>query len=232
MRTLLLSVFLAAALPGTAAAAESTEDFAYLNDTAIEHFANTGILEGSLDGSVHLAQNITRAEFVRAVTEYVYPEWAISEKCLQELDTDILPGISYTHLFRDVSKDEPYAQHLCAAMRGGMIWGYGDGNFRPDATINLAEASKVMSVAFNLGYQMPDYQADDWYANYLRAVHKYTELPADATTPNHTMKVGETRRMLQNISERVASHHGSRVNGRLDTAIMSTAAAQNMVNLR
>ncbi len=229
MRTALLSFFLAVAtLPTAVAAAEPGEDFAYLSTAAIEHFADKGILEGSLDGSVHLARDITRAEFVRAITEYVYPDWAISETCLQQLDIDVWPGISYTHLFRDVSKDEEYALHLCAAMRGGMIWGYGDGNFRPDTTINLAEASKVMSVAFHLGYQMPQYQTDDWYANYLRTVRRYTELPTSATAPDHIMKIGETRQMLQNISERVASHHGSRVNGRLDTAIMSSVSVQHV----
>lgn len=224
MRTTLLAVLFMtfSAVPSITSASA----FDNLDATTINYFASQGMLEGSLDESVHLASHITRAQFVQAVTEYVYPEWAISEKCLQGLDTDIWPGISYTLLFNDVSKNEPYALHLCAAMRGGMVWGYGDGNFKPNDTINLAEASKIISIAFNLGYDMPEYQTDDWYSNYLKTVRQYTALPANATSPAHIMRIGETRIMLQNISARVASHHGSRVNGKLDHAIMNTFNVQ------
>ena len=229
MRSLIFSVFaLCVSLAPAMTLAAEPDALANLDANTIAYFSDKGILEGSLDGSVYLAQDITRAEFVKAVVEYVYPEWAISPQCLRELDTDAWPGVSYTLLFRDVSKDAPYAMHLCAAMRGGMIWGYGDGNFRPNDTINLAEASKVIAIAFDLGYQMPRYQTDDWYSNYLHSVRRYTTFPASVTSPDHVMKIGETRDMLQNISERLASHHGSRVNGRLDTAIMSSVKVQHV----
>ncbi len=211
MRTLLFSLTVLLASIPTAALASTPDAFANLDTKATQYLASKGILEGSLDGSMHLASNITRANFVQAVVDYVYPQSALSEKCLESLDTDAWPGLSYSLLFSDVSTDAPYALHLCAAMRGGLIWGYTDGSFKPYDTINLAEASKVLSIAFNLGYTMPMYNTDDWYVNYLRTVRRYTVFPETISSPSDALTVKEARTLLQNVSARLAAHHGSDV---------------------
>lgn len=211
MRTFLFSLLVPFAFLPTVVEAATPDAFSSLDATTIAYFESEGILQGALDGSVYLASDITRAEFVRAVVEYVYPERYISPTCLEGLDTDPLLGISYELLFRDVSKDAPYALHLCVAMRSGMISGYTDGTFRPYDSISLAEASKVISVAFNLGYRMPMYQTDDWYANYLQTVRKYTVFPSTITSPDDALTVLEARTLLQNVSAKLATYHGSEV---------------------
>ncbi len=202
--------------------------FQILDNRAIDYFSDRGILASSGDGTLHLSTNITRAEFVEAVVNYAYPRWALTDKCLRELDTDRFPGVSYTHLFNDVRKDATYALHLCAAMRGGMVWGYGNGDFQPDRNINFAEAAKVMNVAFNLDYQMPMYQTEDWYQTYLRSLHRYTTFPNTIRDPSHSMRVGEVREMLVNISKRSASYHGSRADGRLQPVLVSSTRVQQI----
>lgn len=227
--TLTLAGFLPFAAGATAPETQAMRTdtfFQILDNTQIEYFSDLGILARDGDGTLHLESNITRAEFVVAVVEYAYPEWAVDERCLQGLDTDRFPGVSYTHLFNDVNKDASYALHLCAAMRGGMIWGYTHGDFRPNRNINLAEAAKVMNIAFNLEYTMPEYQTDDWYQTYLRSLHRYTTFPETVTSPQHTMRVGEVRFMLENISKRSASYHGARSDGRLQPVLMSTTRVQ------
>lgn len=237
MRRLLINATLAVAafVPFAALAAppetidmQNDEFFQILDDDSIRYFTDQGVLGRSMDGSIHLASNITRIELVKAVVEYVYPKQAISRRCLSTLDTDRFPGVSYTHLFRDVRKDAAYALELCAAMRGGIVWGYGDGNFRPDRNVNLAEAAKIISIAFNLDYTMPMYQTNDWYMTYLKTINEYAVLPTTIKGPAHSLRVGEVRQMLVSVNSRAAYAHGSHVDRKLDTIFVGTTRVQHV----
>lgn len=192
-------------------AAEQDPTLPELDANVVAYLASEGVLSAEIDGSYKLSEDITRAEFIRIVVEYVFPSYAVDERCFLELEPNPLLGLQYELLFNDVSREAPYAMHLCAAMRSGLVWGYTDGTFRPNQTINFAEAAKVLSVAFDLNYTMPMYQTNNWYANYLYTLQQHTAFPASIDSPAHAMSAEETMEILQRIGGSMAAHYGSDV---------------------
>jgi hypothetical protein len=88
-----------------------------------------GFISGYGDGSFHPNDNITRAE-------------AIS------MTMDIAGIITYgtsstTNRFSDVSTNDWFASAVAVATDYGIIEGYGDGSFRPDANLSRAEAGII-----------------------------------------------------------------------------------------
>lgn len=210
MKHLLISLFALAvlAIPVSAQA----ESFAQLDSNATRYLINTGILEAELDGNLALSATVTRAQFVEAVVDYAYPNFIVSENCFEQLDSNPRPGVDFTHLFKDVSKEAPYALKLCHAMRAGLVWGYADGTFRPNNTISFAEAAKIINIAFGTDYVMPDHQDADWYENYVYTIGRHAVLPTSLVQePEHVMTGAETVNLLRSVSASMATHHGSTV---------------------
>lgn len=90
--------------------------------------------------------------------------------CFKELsDSD------YHLLFTDVSVGHRNALNICMAMRTGLIRGYPDGSFRPDALINVAEAAKIVSRA--AGIAPLGVATSVWYAPYIETMRAHDALP-------------------------------------------------------
>jgi hypothetical protein len=98
--------------------------------------------------------------------------------------------------FPDVSR-QWFATYVCAAKRLAWVAGYNDGHFRPEATVNRAEAIKMIIEANGarpMGIDNPqvlprDVKLDAWYASYVsvaiaRGILKPNEPfhPGDALT--------------------------------------------------
>ena len=85
---------------------------------------------------------ITRAELLTIVVK------------MKNLNT-----INYKGSFKDVSKDNPYADIIQTAYENKIIKGYGDGTFRPDNEISRAEMS-VMLTSLAKGEDISDDEID------------------------------------------------------------------------
>ncbi len=103
-----------------------------------------------------LDEPITRQEFVRLINK------AYGNK--------ILGNVSFT----DVSEDSLYYKDVAKAVASGMISGYPDGTFKPEATITRQEAAAVLATmsrkenvmtgvvsAFSDGSQIPDWSKEN-----------------------------------------------------------------------
>ena len=118
-------------------------------------------LIGYSDGTVRPNGKITRAEvatiFFRLLDDDTRAKYWSSE-----------------NNFSDVSADKWYNNAVSTLSRMGVIGGYADGTFRPDAPISRAEFAKIaVSFTQNNGSAMYNYFTDvkttDWFAPYVTA---------------------------------------------------------------
>ena len=118
-------------------------------------------LIGYSDGTVRPNGKITRAEvatiFFRLLDDDTRAKYWSSE-----------------NNFSDVSADKWYNNAVSTLSRMGVIGGYADGTFRPDAPISRAEFAKIaVSFTQNNGSAVNNYFTDvkttDWFAPYVTA---------------------------------------------------------------
>lgn len=80
--------------------------------------------------------------------------------------------------FPDVDEDTPYQDSIIWMAENGVIDGYPDGTFRPDACVNRVELLKMLLEMLEVdiygsGYPLfPDTYADQWYAPYVRTARE------------------------------------------------------------
>ena len=119
----------------------------------VDHMA---FLEGYEDGTFRPDRSMTRAEvtamFARLLTEQMEV------------------GIHYGSTFTDVPADAWYADYIGYMEQFGVINGYPDGTFRPDAPITRAEFAAIACrfEVLTQGYEtFKDVPADHWAAAYI-----------------------------------------------------------------
>lgn len=99
-------------------------------NNAISTLSNMGIISGYPDGSFRPDAAITRAELTKiAVSFFQYAD----------------QYFGYLGNFTDVTGNEWYASFVAAASALGLIEGYPDGTFRPDAAITRAETCTIVN---------------------------------------------------------------------------------------
>ena len=97
-------------------------------NNAISTLANAGILSGYPDGTFRPNAPITRAEFTKIAASF-------------------FEQVEYTidNPFNDVDDDDWFYKFVMAAYEDGLITGYPEGDFRPNANINRAEAMTIVN---------------------------------------------------------------------------------------
>ena len=127
----------------------------WLNTT--DHYA---YIVGYEDGEVKPNNNITRAEvatiFYRLLTDSSRERWY----------TD-------SNSFTDVADDSWYNEPVSTLSRMGIINGYEDGSFKPNAPITRAEFTAIATRFFDYSARYDgafyDVSAGSWYADYIQA---------------------------------------------------------------
>lgn len=128
-----------------------------------DHYA---YIIGYPDGDVHPQGNITRAEvatiFFRLLRDPVRTQYW-----------------SQTNSYSDVAGDKWYNNAISTLSNMGIICGYPDGTFRPDAPITRAELTKIAAsffadprVAATYDGRFSDVHGAEWYISYLMTAIK------------------------------------------------------------
>ncbi|MCX5727032.1 MAG: S-layer homology domain-containing protein [Candidatus Saganbacteria bacterium] len=93
----------------------------------VENLVSMGVVEISPDTEFALEAPVTRRELVT---------WLVraAEIPLPKVDRDV---------YVDIKKDSPFAPYARIAADTGMLLGYPDGTFRPDAPVTAAEGEKI-----------------------------------------------------------------------------------------
>jgi len=144
---------------------------------------------------------ITRLEFVTMVMDAFFPTMAVSA-CLEHQDANPLPPRSYSLLFADVTTGDSGAVQLCRAMQAGIVHGYPDGYFRPERSINLAEAAKVLSRVFalsNIGEYTSEFNRDVWYASYVHMLADRKAIPLNVNHVSQALTRSDVADMIDRL---------------------------------
>ena len=110
----------------------------------VGHWAEGAIVDSMLDGVIKITDkyypknDMTRAQFARIICEAKFPT---IEAKLDELNNTP----NFKPEFKDVAKGDWYAKYVVTLNELGLINGYPDGTFRPDATITRQEAAVVLA---------------------------------------------------------------------------------------
>jgi hypothetical protein len=152
-------------------------------------------VQGYPDGTYKPDQAINRAEFVKILigTRYTAED---RTQCLAE---EIKPEWLYA-FFPDVPKSAWYSEYVCIAKSKDVIKGYPDGTFEPNATINMAEAYKI--VLSTMVGPFEEVGQPTWYAPYFNfasenGLNLYPTLdPAKAVTR------GEMAELIRKVESR------------------------------
>ncbi|MBI3336572.1 S8 family serine peptidase [Candidatus Peregrinibacteria bacterium] len=120
----------------------------YPHAPAIAWAKESGVVQGYPDGYFRPRRSVNRAEFLKILME--------------SQGIDVSNEIDSTG-FPDIDESAWYAPYLRYAKRMGIIEGYPDGFFRPDQTVNAAEALKM--AYRTLGIETID-TGGEWYQRY------------------------------------------------------------------
>nr|WP_312576605.1 S-layer homology domain-containing protein [Sedimentibacter sp.] len=120
----------------TSFAAETSED-----DIA-QMMKSLNIMNGYADGSMHLSDKLTRAQFAKIIINASQYKNSVSSK-------------STTSPFKDVPYSDWSAPYISVAVSNKLITGYPDSSFKPNKNVTLEEA---VTVILNLmGYTSDDF---------------------------------------------------------------------------
>ncbi|MDD5041866.1 MAG: S-layer homology domain-containing protein [Candidatus Peribacteraceae bacterium] len=170
---------------------------------AIELLRQREIVQGFIiPGEYHVFwpdASVTRAEFVKMIVQALAPQVLI-DGCLE--DASSLQKYGLGMQFSDVAPDAWFAPPVCVAWSYRFISGYGDGSFKPDRPITLAEASKILAIAFRLApIEIPDLAllGTEWYKPYLHYMETAGAIPPTAQDYAHLLTRGEVAEMLARL---------------------------------
>lgn len=107
--------------------------------------------------------------------------------------------------YPDVKEDNQHYAAVEFLSERGVIEGYDDGSFKPEALVNRAEAMKMISIAFNLASEkkeyaetFPDVKATDWFFTYVMSAQNNGVVkgyPSGKFLPAQTVNLAETLKM-------------------------------------
>lgn len=160
---------------------------------AIESLRERNILRGYDDGTFRPGNRINRAEFVYLVMNPVLLDIDRMNDCI----TDENKQDKFVVFYPDVPTDAWFAPAVCHATRKGLIKGYPDGRFRPNDTINFAEAAKILSSAMAL--QTTQEPTDQWFRPYVNALSKEHAIPLSIKKFDQTLARSEMSEMLYRL---------------------------------
>ncbi len=181
MKKLLLGFVFLFVLSGTSVSAYTDLDDQDDFYNAITHWSEAGVLQGYDDDTFQSDNDINRAEFLKIVM-------AVSGEDLGGEDC-----------YSDVT-DEWFAEYICTATDLGYVEGYEDGNFKPEQTINFAEASKI--VANVLDVELAEEDEDIWYKHYIEGLAKQEAIPDTIASFSDNISRGEMAEITWRVDQK------------------------------
>jgi hypothetical protein len=168
------------------------------NDDAKPTVTNDGVPHATM-ADLDLPENaaITRAQFTAMLVRATSSQGTI-DACYWDITSFWPPRFEL--LFRDVSVDHPYAPEICVAMRDGLVRGYGNDVFRPDAFITFADAAKMLARSHGLTPWADTAKSKNWFDQYVIALGKENAIPLWIESIDQRMKVIDAEEMLRRLS--------------------------------
>ncbi len=150
-----------------------------IKENVIFDLESYGILRGNESGEAELDRNVTRAEFCAFVNRLI--------------------GVSptpYSDEFGDVSENDWFAVDVSTLFTQGLIDGNGNGEFRPNDNVTMAEATKILVRA--LGYEKPAIKEGGYPQGYQKIAVTLKLSDGVSAAPDDYLTRGAVVQMLYN----------------------------------
>ncbi|MFA6458437.1 MAG: S-layer homology domain-containing protein [Patescibacteria group bacterium] len=129
------------------------------NAAAIDYLSKEGVIAGYGDGSFRPGNPVNRAEALKILL----------------LASGVQIQNPVSAVFPDVPADAWFAPFVFSAKNSGIVDGYRDGSFRPEQTVNLVEALKILLNTNTIPLEnyttasqlFADSEKDAWYNSFL-----------------------------------------------------------------
>lgn len=189
VKHLVLTVTVATAVvPSMTFAAFTDVSSSHTNADAIAYMQKWGIVQGYPDGTFRPKNVINRAEFTKILIGAFYPGEANGSEC-----------------FKDV-KTQWFSSEVCFAKEKGIVSGYADGTFHPEANVNLAEATKIIVHAAKISVDSSTYSpAAPWYAPFIGTLTSRHAIPSSFTNVSQTVTRAAMAEMVYRIKENITN---------------------------
>jgi hypothetical protein len=124
---------------------------------AVTSLVTQEVLQGYSDGTFKPDQDVNRAEALKII--------------LKGTGVNVDGASAAGLLFSDVAQSDWFSTYVGTAVTKGIVQGYNDGSFKPERTVNRAEAMKMLTLA--AGVSLPsasesyaDVSVDLWFSPY------------------------------------------------------------------
>lgn len=163
-------------------------------DKAIKELKKYGIV----DLTRKAESKVTRAEFALWIAKidsaWVNDEW---------WEENVLANVV---VFKDQAEtDKAHRAAICYCYQRNLVTGDGDGNYRPESTITLAEASVIITRLMGYENDVPQ-NGDQWQYNWMYTANKYCRAfdatfmsKVDTVNPDHELTNGEAAYLVATI---------------------------------
>ena len=131
---------------------------------AVSYLVERGIITGYPDGSFKPKNTINRAELLTVILRGKTEVEPLQRRC-----------------FSDVNPEAWFAPYVCTAKNRGIVDGYSNGTFKPEQTVNFAEAIKIILNAN--GEKVVESPGANWYLPYAQKLEEMQILPEHAYVP-------------------------------------------------
>lgn len=146
----------------TISKAEFTDQTDVQYKDALEYVTENEIVSGFSDNTFRPTSEITRAEFTKILINTKYPEEEINN-CTDKS-------------FPDINSENKFLNFICIAKKNEVVSGFTNGDFKPDDNITIAEASKIISNA----YEFKTTPLDNEYKKFLPYINAIEQRQAYA----------------------------------------------------
>lgn len=127
---------------------------------AVMSLSERGIIQGYPDGSFQPHRSVTRGQSAKILANAL------------NLDMDNIVNPNFT----DIDENNEYYKPIAALIEAGIIKGYPDGSFKPNATLTRAHMSKMIVLGYELDIQeelthpFVDVAHESEYAGYIQTL--------------------------------------------------------------
>jgi hypothetical protein len=125
--------------------------------------AARGLMTGYPDGRFGPGDTVNRAQLVTLIGRAVF----------SAADARACTGT----VFPDADSAAWYAPYVCASQKAGIVQGYPDGTFHPDAPVTVGEAGKILALGFRLPINTQVSSPELWYYPYANALAAKGAMP-------------------------------------------------------
>ena len=159
----------------------------------IEYLREGNVLTGYEDGTFKPNNRLNRAEFAKLIANPFILRNARVNECISEnMEEDDM-----TVFFPDVQRDAWYAASVCTVKVAEIVDGYDDGTYKPNRTINVAEAMKMLAGVF--AYETATEPTDEWFMPYARALAARNAIPTSINNFSDPITRGEMAEILYRL---------------------------------